>query len=163
MKALPRVRSSVLFFKYWRPLVANTVQFFHSYLIGRNTRKICTNVRPVSESNFKVKQFLPFVSGQNFPPRGGKFRWVFGKGPIKGCLQTFEELSQKYTLVLPQAKCRETKRYFCSLSASSSKGFGETFSERRFPRVPRISRFSAQRHSLREDNILPYKPFVQVL
>ena len=34
----------------------------------------------------------------------------FWKGPIKGCLQTFEELSQKDTKVLPQAKCRETRK-----------------------------------------------------
>ncbi len=104
------------------------------------------NVRPVSERSLKLNAFCPCL-GQNFPPRGGKFRWVFGEAPRKGCLQTFEELPQKDTLVLPQAKCSETSRCFCNLPASSSKGFGETFSERRFPRVPRIH------ISLRKGNI----------
>ena len=61
----------------------------------------------------------------------------------RGCLHTLES-SAKSTKVLLQAKCRETRHYPCNPPASSSKGFGETFSERRFPRVsrriPRISR-----------------------
>ena len=100
--------------------------------------------RPVGVLHLKVKRSKS-LSRAEFHLCEGKFRWVFGEDPKKGCLQTFEELSQKDTKVLPQAKCRETSRYFHSLSASSSKGFGETFSERRFPRVSRISRFSAQR------------------
>ena len=30
-----------------------------------------------------------------------KFRWIFEEALKKGCLQTFEELSQKPTIVLP--------------------------------------------------------------
>ena len=43
---------------------------------------------------------LTFCLGQNFTP-WVKFRWVFEKGLKKGCSQTFEDLSQKDTIVLP--------------------------------------------------------------
>ena len=91
-------------------------------------------VRPVSERNFKVKR-SNLLSRDRIFPRGGKFRWIFGEALKKGCLQTFEELFQKSTIVLPQAKCRETSLYFHSLSASSLKGSGN-FLLRKFPVSP---------------------------
>ena len=91
-------------------------------------------VRPVSELHLKVKRFSP-LSRAEFHLAEVKFRWVFGKGLKKGCLQTFEELSQKDTIVLPQAKCRETSLYCHSLSTNSLKGSGN-FLLRKFPVSP---------------------------
>ena len=71
LKALPRVRSSFLFFES----------------LGQ---------APCLGTEFRLAE--------------GKFRWVFEKGLKKGCLQTFEDLSQKDTIVLPQAKCPETRK-----------------------------------------------------
>ena len=62
LKALPRVRSSFLFFES----------------LGQN---------PCLGTEFRLAE--------------GKFRWIFEKAPKKGCLQTFEELPQKDTKVLP--------------------------------------------------------------
>ena len=92
------------------------------------------NIRPVGEFCLKVKRSKSLSRGR-ISPRGVKFRWFFGKGLKKGCLQTFEELSQKYTIVLPQAKCRETRQYCHSLSEKFFGVQGAFFQE-----SPRISR-----------------------
>mgnify|MGYP004641836661 CR=1 FL=1 len=54
----------------------------------------CRGILPLGQT-IKI-----LVSGQNFTPRG-EIPVGFWKGPIKGCLQTFEDLSQKDTKVLP--------------------------------------------------------------
>ena len=69
--------------------------------------------------------------GTEFSP-AGENSGGFLKSPIKGCLQTFEELSQKDTKVLPQAKCRETSHYSRNPPANSLKGSGN-FLLRKFP------------------------------
>ena len=100
-------------------------------------RKICVNVCLVSKRNFKVKRSTT-LSRAEFRLAEVKFRWVFEKAPIKGCLQAFEEISQKDTKVLPQAKCRGTNLYSHSRSEKFFGGWGLSF--KKVPASPVISR-----------------------
>ena len=73
------------------------------------------------------------VSGQNFPPRG-KIPVGFARGRGgDACIPLSPR--QKSTIVLPQAKCRETRHCFRSPPANSLKGSGN-FLLRKFPVSP---------------------------
>ena len=61
----------------------------------------------------------------------GEISGVFCPRTKRGCLHTLES-SAKYTIVLPQAKCRETNHYFHNPPTSSLRGVGD-FLERKSP------------------------------
>ena len=113
----------------WSPLPYNCI---HSYLIGRNMVRFTLMFALSVHFTFRSNALISCL-GTEFSPAGensGGFRG----SPRKGCLQTFKELPPKYAIVLPQAKCHETRHYFRNPPTKFFGGWG--LSSKKVPASP---------------------------
>ena len=115
--------------------------FTFQCIIRESRKRACP---PVGELHLKLERFS-FLTGAEFL-RERRNSGGFLRSPKKGCLQTFEDLLQKYAKVSAPPKCPCQNFTPITRQQSSLKGCGKTFFQESFPASPVVRIFFCSHH-----------------